>query len=69
MTADAKAEAITYIDLVTTYEMGNATYRIGINNATDETPPYFNSNFNGNTEPGVYDVIGRRVFASVVLEF
>ena len=69
VTADAVAEATTYLDLVTTYEMGNATYRIGINNATDENPPYFHSNFNGNTEPGVYDVIGRRIFASVVLEF
>ena len=69
VTADAKAEAMTYIDLVTSYNMGNATLRVGVNNATDEQPPYFHSNFNGNTEPGVYDVIGRRVFASVVLEF
>ena len=67
--ADAKAEAITYLDLVSTIERGNTTYRIGINNATDENPPYFHSNFNGNTEPGIYDVIGRRLFASVVLEF
>ena len=69
VTADAKAEAITYLDLVSSYVMGNATFRLGVNNATDESPPYFHSNFNGNTEPGVYDVIGRRVFASVVLEF
>ena len=39
------------------------------NNLTDENPPYFHSNFNGNTEPGVYDVIGRRVFVSIVSTF
>ena len=68
-TADAKAEAITYVDAVTTYDYGNATFRFGINNLTDENPPYFHSNFNGNTEPGVYDVIGRRAFVSVVISY
>ena len=68
-TADAKAEAVTYVDAVTTYDYGNATFRFGINNLTDENPPYFHSNFNGNTEPGVYDVIGRRAFVSVVISY
>ena len=68
-TADANAEAVTYVDAVTTYDYGNATFRFGINNLTDENPPYFHSNFNGNTEPGVYDVIGRRAFVSVVISY
>ena len=69
VTADAVAEATTYIDAVTTYDYGNATLRFGINNLTDENPPYFHSNFNGNTEPGVYDVIGRRAFVSIVVSY
>ena len=68
-TDDAIAEKTTYFDAVTSIDYGNATFRVGVNNLTDEEPPYFHSNFNGNTEPGVYDVIGRRVFASVVLTF
>ena len=68
-TDDAVAEKTTYFDAVTSIDYGNATFRVGVNNLTDEEPPYFHSNFNGNTEPGVYDVIGRRVFASVVLTF
>ena len=66
---DATAEATTYIDAVSSYNFRNSTFRFGINNLTDENPPYFHSNFNGNTEPGVYDVIGRRVFVSIVSTF
>ena len=69
VTADAVAEATTYHDLTTSYDFGNTVLRFGINNLTDEKPPYFHSNFNGNTEPGVYDVIGRRMFMSVTATF
>ena len=69
VTQDATAEATTYIDAVSSYNFRNSTFRFGINNLTDENPPYFHSNFNGNTEPGVYDVIGRRVFVSIVSTF
>ena len=69
VTADAVAEATTYHDLSASYDMGNSVLRFGINNVTDEQPPYFHSNFNGNTEPGVYDVIGRRMFMSVTATF
>jgi iron complex outermembrane receptor protein len=69
VTADAVAEATTYHDLTTSYDFGNTVLRFGVNNLTDEKPPYFHSNFNGNTEPGVYDVIGRRMFMSVTATF
>jgi len=69
VTSDAVAEATTYHDVVTTFDYGNAVVRVGINNLTDENPPYFHSNFNGNTEPGVYDVIGRRMFISMTATF
>lgn len=69
VTADAVAEATTYHDITTSYDFGNTVLRFGVNNLTDEKPPYFHSNFNGNTEPGVYDVIGRRMFMSVTATF
>jgi iron complex outermembrane receptor protein len=69
VTADAVAEATTYHDISTSYDFGNTVLRFGVNNLTDEKPPYFHSNFNGNTEPGVYDVIGRRMFMSVTATF
>ncbi|MDZ7684262.1 MAG: TonB-dependent receptor [Gammaproteobacteria bacterium] len=69
ITADATAEDILYHDIVGTYDWKNFTFSLGINNATDEDPPYFHSAFNANTEPGMYDVIGRRVFANVKASF
>jgi len=45
------------------------TVRFGINNLTEENPPYFHSNFNANTEPGVWDVIGRRIFVGLEYQF
>lgn len=68
-TADAKAEDIMYHDLVGTFSWSNYSFSLGVNNVTDEDPPYFHSAFNANTEPGTYDVIGRRVFASVSASF
>jgi len=69
VTADAVAEATTYHDLSASYDISNSVLRFGINNVTDEKPPYFHSNFNGNTEPGVYDVVGRRMFVSITSTF
>lgn len=68
-TFDAVAESITYQDLVATYKWNNMTFMAGINNLSDEEPPYFSSSFNANTEPGMYDVIGRRMFANIKVGF
>jgi iron complex outermembrane receptor protein len=68
-TSDAKAESMLYIDLVGTFEWNFLRITAGINNVMDEDPPYFHSAFNANTEPGMYDVIGRRFFTSVSMEW
>ena len=68
-TADAVAEQTVYHDVVGTYTFGVTTVTVGVNNLTDQDPPYFHSVFNANTEPGTYDVIGRRVFGNVVFRF
>jgi iron complex outermembrane receptor protein len=68
-TADSTVEAMTYLDLVGTYYWRSLRFTAGVNNVLDEDPPYFHSAFNANTEPGIYDVIGRRFFTSVSWEF
>lgn len=68
--ADVVAEAMTYHDITGVWTQSDQlTVRFGINNITEEEPPYFHSNFNANTEPGVWDVIGRRVFVGLQYEF
>ncbi len=69
LSADNVAEAITYHDIVGSYTWNNVTLTAGINNLTDEEPPYFHTAFNANTEPGTYDVIGRRLFTSINVKF
>ena len=65
VTSDAKAESVIYHNLGASMYWGEAVIAVGINNLTNVTPPYFHSAFNANTEPGMYDVIGRRFFSSV----
>ena len=67
--SDVIAEDITYHDVTATFNWGALKIVAGINNLTDETPPYFHSAFNANTEPGTYDVLGRRLFTSLAFEF
>ncbi len=69
ITTDAEAEAVLYNDFVGSYTYENTTLTVGLNNAFNKKPPYFHSVFNANTEPGTYDIIGRRLFANVRLKF
>jgi outer membrane receptor protein involved in Fe transport len=48
--------------------------RAGINNALDKAPPAIAAGLlvefgNGNTYPGVYDPLGRMLFAGLTVEF
>jgi len=69
VTDDAVAESIIYHDLIGTYTWQNIDFSFGINNLTDEDAPRFHSAFNANTEPGMYDVIGRRFFTGASVKF
>ncbi|WP_444919065.1 TonB-dependent receptor domain-containing protein [Microbulbifer sp. JMSA003] len=69
ITSDAVAESVIYHDLIGSYSWENMSFSVGINNLTDEKPPYFHSSFNANTEPGMYDVIGRRIFTGFTVTF
>jgi iron complex outermembrane receptor protein len=77
-------KAQTYFDLATTYTFGeHYNFRLGVNNLFDRLPPMTTSGnaaragsnqcptgpCNGNTWPGVYDALGRFIYAGVTLDF
>jgi iron complex outermembrane receptor protein len=70
--------AQSYFDLAGTFTVGDHyNLRIGVNNILDKDPPLFTSSAgscaavfcNGNTYPGVYDVLGRYIFMGATLNF
>jgi iron complex outermembrane recepter protein len=72
----AQIPTFSYIDLTASYTFTkNVTVRVGVNNVLDKDPPlvsvnYFSSAFvNGNTYPGVYDSLGRYLFANLTMQF
>ncbi|HEY0627245.1 MAG TPA: TonB-dependent receptor [Allosphingosinicella sp.] len=77
-------KAHNYIDLSATFTIGDSyNFRFGVNNVFDNDPPLVTSGnanrngsnlcpsgpCNGNTYPGLYDAIGRYIFAGVTLDF
>jgi len=70
LTDDAVAEAIWYQDIFANLDFFERfSIVVGLDNITDEDPPRFHSSFNAETEPGYYDVIGRRAFLNVTYSF
>ena len=76
--------AFNYIDLTGVFNLGkNFRLQLGVNNVFDKAPPlYINgdcstgsgfaaggANCNGNTYPGVYDAMGRYLFATLTAQF
>ena len=57
-----------YVDLNGTYALtDNVELRGGINNLLDQNPRLFTPNVQANTDPSLYDVIGRSAFVGVKL--
>ncbi|HCK83995.1 MAG TPA: hypothetical protein DHW63_05605 [Hyphomonadaceae bacterium] len=64
------AEAIWYTDVSGEWQMtDNAALRIGVNNVADQEPALYAPNVQSGTDPSLYDVVGRRVFAQVRLRY
>jgi iron complex outermembrane receptor protein len=62
--------AYNYLDLTANWQLGKLELRAGINNVFDKDPPVIAAGLlssfgNGNTYPGVYDPMGRVLFAGV----
>ncbi|AXJ95594.1 MULTISPECIES: TonB-dependent receptor domain-containing protein [unclassified Sphingomonas] len=72
---DARLPAYNYFDLTASFTVNdNLSLRLGATNLFDKNPPAIDTNLltvfgNGNTYPGVYDVIGRRLFAGATVKF
>ena len=77
----AHIAAYNYVDLTGTFNLyKNIRLELGINNVADKSPPIVTgvdcstaspagANCNGNTFPGVYDALGRYLFATVTAQF
>lgn len=77
---DARIGAQSYFDLAVTARIGDHyNFRLGMDNIFDKEPPIVSANgsasacqavfCNGNTYPGVYDALGRYIYAGISLEF
>ena len=76
---DANIPAYNYMDIAATWRFHDKyTFRAGMNNVFDKTPPLLDANSfgisappfgNGNTYPQVYDPLGRVMFVGVTADF
>ncbi|HVQ99322.1 MAG TPA: TonB-dependent receptor, partial [Mycobacterium sp.] len=74
---DARFPTVSYIDLTASVKVAEkVTLRLGVNNLFDKAPPLVGlTNIaapptgNNNTYPGVYDSLGRFLFAEVTAQF
>ncbi len=74
---DAHIGSQSYFDLSAQMKLKDTmTFRLGVNNIMDKEPPIVGSGsggtnalYNGNTYPGVYDPLGRYLFAGITADF
>jgi iron complex outermembrane recepter protein len=73
---DAYISSYSYFDLTAAVKLADqVTFRVGCNNLLDKAPPLIGSTNlpvgtgNGNTFPGVYDALGRYLFAELTAQF
>ncbi|MES2420995.1 MAG: hypothetical protein V4595_06795 [Pseudomonadota bacterium] len=73
---DARVTAQNYFDLAGTVRVEDKfTFRLGVNNILDNTPPILSATAspigsfgNGNTYPGIYEAIGRYLFVDMTID-
>jgi outer membrane receptor protein involved in Fe transport len=71
---DFEVPSRNYLDLGASITFAHGTLegltaRVGVDNATDTDPPVFPSYTQANTDPAVYDVLGRRYYLSLAYHF
>ncbi|MBB6096533.1 outer membrane receptor protein involved in Fe transport [Povalibacter uvarum] len=61
--ANTSVPATWYLDMTASYDvLDNVTIRLGVNNLTNQEPRLYTPNVQANTDPSLYDVLGRRYF-------
>jgi len=71
---DFELDSRNYFDLTTSYAfdegiLDGATVRVGVINVADEDPVLYPSSQQANTDPTIYDVLGRRYFLNLNYKF
>ena len=73
---DFKLDATNYFDATVGYKFGadnglldGFSIRAGVTNLTDEDPVIYPSYQQSNTDPTVYDILGRRYFLNLNYKF
>lgn len=65
-TANTGVDAVTYWDLSASFDLTEQlTVRATVNNLFDEDPQLYSPNVQANTDPSLYDVLGRRFFVGI----
>lgn len=63
-------DSVTYVDLSSRWQATDQlSLRLGIDNLTDEDPQLYTPDQDSGTNPGVYDVIGRRYYVALNYAF
>lgn len=69
-TTNTGVQSTWYLDLNGTYALtDNIFLRAGINNLLDQEPRLYTPNVQANTDPSLYDVVGRSAFVGLKLRF
>jgi outer membrane receptor protein involved in Fe transport len=62
--------ATGYLDLLGSWNINdNLTLRLNVNNVMDEQPPTYAPSLSANTDPGTYDVLGRRYTIGITARY
>ena len=63
---NTSVDSTYYVDLSAKYDLTeNFSIRATVNNLLDEEPQLYTPNVQANTDPSLYDVLGRRYFVGV----
>lgn len=66
----AQIDSYVYHDISATYNFStNSIVSVGIDNVTDEMPPYIENGFNANTDESTYRLFGRGYFVKFTQKF
>ena len=69
-TSQTGVDAIWYFDIAGAYTWRDSfTFRVGLENATNEDPETYAPNVQSGTDPSLYDVIGRRIYGQFEMRF
>jgi len=73
-TTDVSVPSRDYFDIDAGYSFGGGwldgvRIRAGVQNLTDEAPPIIPLYANANTDPSQFDVLGRRYYVTMTLQF